>query len=266
MRISGTVQQASPPNYTFVQLALQLVPGGSGPLTPTTGVDISPYAMDQVLRFSYRSGLAGVTYTVSLVSANVADLGYFSYTWVASDTNWRAMAVYFPGAAASPQFTQPAWAAPELWANTVVQVGAVLFGVSGTTTANIPYDLSVDDVRFDEGGGLWPKNTPTPLPLATPQPVAPGSGDSYVAPNPVRDGRCDLVYEMAKPGTARIRLFQASGDQVGRASFVNGGSGTMRSPLDLRAYAPGIYFYILELAYDDGNKEKLPLRKFIVTK
>jgi hypothetical protein len=92
----------------------------------------------------------------------------------------------------------------------------------------------------------------------------PGEGHSYVAPNPVHGGPARVVYHMKHSGKAKLRLFQASGDPVGKVEDHHDTEGVHSSEVSTQRYAPGVYFCRVDLEYDDGESEALPLSKFIV--
>ena len=43
-------------------------------------------------------------------------------------------------------------------------------------------------------------------------------------------------------------------------------SGPQTTTLNLSTFAPGVYFYILEIAYDSGVKDRQSLHKFAVVR
>jgi hypothetical protein len=87
-----------------------------------------------------------------------------------------------------------------------------------------------------------------------------------MSPNPVRGGPSRLVYRMRGPGRVNVRLFQASGDPVGRVDERHDSGGVHSCEISTQRYAPGVYFCRADMAYDDGGTEQLPLAKFIVLK
>jgi outer membrane protein assembly factor BamB len=92
----------------------------------------------------------------------------------------------------------------------------------------------------------------------------PGEGHCYVAPNPVHGGPCRLIYHMRAPGLCKVRLFQASGDPVGHVEEHHDSPGVHSCEISTQRYAPGVYFCQTNMAYDNGEEDKLPLAKFIV--
>jgi hypothetical protein len=69
---------------------------------------------------------------------------------------------------------------------------------------------------------------------------------------------------MRHPGKAKIRLFQASGDAVGKVEDQHDTEGVHSSDVSTQRYAPGVYFCHVDLNYDNGESEALPLSKFVV--
>lgn len=94
----------------------------------------------------------------------------------------------------------------------------------------------------------------------------PGEDHCYVAPNPVHGGPCRVVYHMKGPGTCTVRVFQASGDPVGRVEDHHDTGGVHSSEISTQRYAPGVYFCRADLSYDQGGQDKLPVTKFMVLK
>ena len=94
----------------------------------------------------------------------------------------------------------------------------------------------------------------------------PGEGDCYAAPNPVHGGPCRVVYHMRAPGTCKLRIFQASGDPVGMVEERHNTAGVHSCEVSTQRYAPGVYFYRADLSYDNGEQDKLPVKKLLVLK
>lgn len=115
-------------------------------------------------------------------------------------------------------------------------------------------------------------HTHTAVPTATPQErdgeglKDPGDDDIYAGPNPVHGGPCKVVYRMRGPGTCRVRIFQASGDPVGLVEQRHETAGVHSCQVSTQRYAPGVYYYRADRQYDDGQSDKLPLKKLLVLK
>ena len=128
-------------------------------------------------------------------------------------------------------------------------------------------------VQFNAGGADSPKvnaiqvvpmgltSTPTatysptftPSPTTTATPPAP-SGAPYVYSNPSSGPTVHFVYTMGENGTATIKVWNASG--VLAAQMRNSmPSGIQQSSLDVRSFAPGHYFYQVDLKYDSGREQ-----------
>ena len=91
----------------------------------------------------------------------------------------------------------------------------------------------------------------------------PGDG-SYVAPHPVRPPLAWFHYDMKASGGAVIRVFQAGGDPAALVRARHDQPGKQRTPLTVSAFAPGVYFYRIDIEYDSGSRTSLPLSRFIV--
>jgi hypothetical protein len=82
----------------------------------------------------------------------------------------------------------------------------------------------------------------------------------------VHGGPCRIVYRMKGPGRSRVRLFQASGDPVGMVEERHNSAGVHSCEVSTQRYAPGVYFCRVDLDYDQGGSDRLPLTKFLVLK
>lgn len=79
---------------------------------------------------------------------------------------------------------------------------------------------------------------------------------------PATGDSLQIVYSMAKPGSAELDVFNERGDLAAklRDSKV---SGVQASRLDLIGFSAGVYFYRLFLRYDDGSSQALPPGKIV---
>jgi hypothetical protein len=91
-----------------------------------------------------------------------------------------------------------------------------------------------------------------PTPVSTPP--AP-TGQPYVSPNPSTGTSVQFTYEMAQAGTAHIKVWNAWGNLVGSISDIKS-VGLQSSQLDVSTFAPGHYFYKVELDYNSGQSDK----------
>lgn len=72
-----------------------------------------------------------------------------------------------------------------------------------------------------------------------------------------------LVFSMASPGSYRVRLFNAAGDPAGLVED-RGGAGPLTVVLPTASFAPGIYLFKVNMAYDDGSRGSLAVGKFVM--
>lgn len=101
-----------------------------------------------------------------------------------------------------------------------------------------------------------PTPTPTPFLTPTPTPTPPAPlGKPYVYSNPSSGPTVRFVYDMASAGTAHIRVWNASGQFVAGLSD-SWGPGIQQSTLNIQAFAPGHYFYQVDLKYDSGAEDR----------
>ena len=126
--------------------------------------------------------------------------------------------------------------------------------------------------QFNPGNADSPKinalqvipQPPIPTPTPSPTPPAP-NGRPYVYSNPATGPMVHFVYNMSENGTALIRVWNASGQLA--ASIRDGRpSGQQQSDLDIRAFAPGHYFYQVELKYDSGRQDHFAAEVLAVEK
>lgn len=101
-----------------------------------------------------------------------------------------------------------------------------------------------------------PTPTPTPFltPTPTPTPPAP-AGVPYVYSNPSSGPLVTFVYDMEESGKADIRVWNASGVLAASLEDVKA-AGVQESVLNIQSFAPGHYFYQVDLKYDSGGEQR----------
>ncbi|OGF47874.1 MAG: hypothetical protein A2536_00270 [Candidatus Firestonebacteria bacterium RIFOXYD2_FULL_39_29] len=96
--------------------------------------------------------------------------------------------------------------------------------------------------------------------------TAPVSGStSYVYPSPSTGSTVNINYFMDGPGVVKIRVYNAVGrlaDSLEESKL----DGAQYSTLNIGNLAPGVYFYILSMNYDNGDTSKFTKRKFVVVR
>lgn len=123
-------------------------------------------------------------------------------------------------------------------------------------------------VQFTGGGADSPKvnalavvpqppiPTPTPVLTATPTPTPPApNGVPYVYSNPSSGPTVQFVYTMAENGTASIHVWNASGVIVASLQDPKP-AGVQQSQLNIQSFAPGHYFYQVDLKYSSGREDR----------
>jgi len=118
-------------------------------------------------------------------------------------------------------------------------------------------------VQFNPGSADSPKvnalaivpQPPTPTPTATPTPPAP-NGAPYVYSNPASGPTVRFVYDMAEAGKADIRVWNASGVLAASLEDVWAAAGVQQSTLNIQSFAPGHYFYQVDLKYGSGREQR----------
>jgi pectate lyase len=98
----------------------------------------------------------------------------------------------------------------------------------------------------------------------TPTPPAPSNGP-YVYSNPTSGPTVSFVYNMAENGKAFIRVWNASGVIVGSLQEVKP-AGQQVSVMNVQSFAPGHYFYQVDLKYDSGREDRSSAKVLAVRK
>jgi hypothetical protein len=105
--------------------------------------------------------------------------------------------------------------------------------------------------------------TATPAPNDAPVGLDDPKDRCYAYPNPSEGPDVHIVYRMDGPGQARIRVFQAAGDPAAMGEERHNSGGVKRCTVPVSGFAPGVYFYKVDMRYDDGRRDKRPVGKFI---
>jgi hypothetical protein len=74
-----------------------------------------------------------------------------------------------------------------------------------------------------------------------------------------------FVYNMAENGKAFIRVWNASGVIVGSLQEVKP-AGQQVSVMNVQSFAPGHYFYQVDLKYDSGREDRSSAKVLAVRK
>jgi hypothetical protein len=98
----------------------------------------------------------------------------------------------------------------------------------------------------------------------TPTPPAPGN-KPYVYSNPSSGPTVNFVYNMVENGKADIRVWNASGVLAASLEDVRT-SGFQQSVLNIQTFAPGHYFYQIDLKYDSGREDRYRTQVLAVQK
>jgi hypothetical protein len=70
-------------------------------------------------------------------------------------------------------------------------------------------------------------------------------------------------FTLAQPGRARVRILNASGQLLSENS-AGFGAGPAELVFDVKGFAQGVYYYQVNMDYDDGSTEILALKSFVV--
>jgi len=104
---------------------------------------------------------------------------------------------------------------------------------------------------------------PCPTPVSTPP--GPVDNNPYVSPNPTDGGSVKFVYDMAEVGTANIKVWNAWGNLAATIAEPKG-AGEQSTVLNVTGFAPGHYFYRIELDYNSGKKDTFKTQVLAVKK
>jgi outer membrane protein assembly factor BamB len=108
-------------------------------------------------------------------------------------------------------------------------------------------------------------STPTKTPQKGECPD-PGGHKCYVYPDPVKGGQAHVAYDMAEPGFADVKVYQSNGELASRVRDRCDEAGTHSTEVNVESCAPGVYFYKVDMEYDSGRKDRMEVKKFIVTR
>jgi hypothetical protein len=75
-----------------------------------------------------------------------------------------------------------------------------------------------------------------------------------------------FAFKMPGPGRSRIRVFAADGSQAASFSQEHATGGMRSVDCDISAFAPGVYFFIVDREAPGRRTDKTPLEKFLVTR
>jgi hypothetical protein len=115
-----------------------------------SGRDITAFAPLKRLAFHYKAsaGDVGKQHRVTVTHYPITDYSWYYYTFTPTNTNWNELKVYFPTAAGTPKLAQT-WGVPVPWANVQPKVTTVTFMPFSSNSADLNYDFTIDDVRFE---------------------------------------------------------------------------------------------------------------------
>lgn len=98
--------------------------------------------------------------------------------------------------------------------------------------------------------------------------ASPGSGascgeDDYFFPSPATGARGNFSYCMQLPGTVKIRVYNTIGDVATKVEDSKS-SGEQLSTINTARLASGVYLYVMEKDYGNGNVNRSRVKKFVV--
>lgn len=91
----------------------------------------------------------------------------------------------------------------------------------------------------------------------------PGCSDGLFYPSPATGAVGTFSYCMASAGNVKIRVYNTIGDLAVKVDDTKS-SGQHTSTIDTARLAPGVYLYILEREYNNGDKARSKVKKFVV--
>lgn len=111
-----------------------------------------------------------------------------------------------------------------------------------------------------------PTITMTTAPTQAGTPIVIEENESYASPNPATI-YVNFNYKMDKPAEkVRIEIFNFLGRNVGYVEERNIAAGFIQIRLNLHKFAPGVYFYILQINHADTTVIRYKPAKFMVVK
>jgi hypothetical protein len=93
--------------------------------------------------------------------------------------------------------------------------------------------------------------------------AAPGTSISY--PSPASGSSVSFGFGMSQAGSATLKVLNSAGMLVSQNSQAFG-AGPAVLPLDISAYAQGVYYYEVQISYSDGSSQNLALSTFVVVR
>lgn len=91
----------------------------------------------------------------------------------------------------------------------------------------------------------------------------PGCTDGLFYPSPATGSVGTFSYCMASAGNVKIRVYNVVGDLAVKVDDTKS-AGQHTSTIDTARLAPGVYLYILEREYNNGDKARSKVKKFVV--
>ncbi len=151
-------------------------------------------------------------------------------------------------------------------------LGSLVAGSAATVqvaaTANSCNNTFNNSAQLNLGAPLGPvtSNPVTILAVCSPTPTPPAPGNQpYVYSNPSSGPTVSFVYNMAESGKADIRVWNASGVLAGSLEDTKP-AGVQQSELNIQAFAPGHYFYQIDLKYDSGREDRFKPKVLAIQK
>ncbi len=151
-------------------------------------------------------------------------------------------------------------------------LGSLVAGSAATVqvaaTANRCDTTFINSAQLDLGAppGSVTSNPMTTLAVCSPTPTPPAPGNQpYVYSNPSSGPTVSFVYNMAENGKADIKVWNASGILAASLEEQKP-AGVQQSTLNIQAFAPGHYFYQIDLKYDSGEEDRFKPKVLAVQK
>jgi hypothetical protein len=199
------------------------------------------------------TGSTGGTYNrqaVAQTSANGNACGYTATpTFAAVNTPLPAVTNMCPPTTNTPSFTASPSPTPSL---------------TGTPAAGSPTASPSQTPAYSATptSSASPTRSPTPqttlLPKADPPP-----GTIFSYPQPCRGQLLHFAYYMRRPGQANLRVFNAAGLALGGLNE-HRQAGPEVGTLQVGGFANGVYYYLMEVRYDAGDREMFKAGKFLI--
>jgi hypothetical protein len=233
---NGALLPALLPGINIYRSAASLSTVGGAATVITGGVN-------DILIFQVPTALTNTDHDIQLVGIQPQNV-YWQVVQAAAVTNDDAASRGFPGTIIN---------------NTNAQDITVVSSGAGALRSGKLFSLGGKVSVTQSGPGVMAFDFPNAA--NGPTGDACNSGNFY--PSPATGATGTFAYCMLFPGTVRIKVYNSIGDLASKIEDVKS-NGLQTSTMDTGRLAPGVYLYVMERDYGNGNKSHSGVLKFAV--